>query len=302
MFQQEMRRLFSVDLAVRASSSPLQARMTAYRGRRLRLAALSFSPHSTLYVPRPGVEEARLLVSVHQRGQAIVRQDGRESRVVAGDFFVIDPARPFTIETGEMASHSVYLSTSAVRALVPNLDQLTAVAIPGGEGVGAIFRAATDQLFASVESLREDVADRLGDALPYLLASALASLSAPSGGASGRLHQLHTARIRQFVLDNLGDSSLDASRIAKGVHLSERHVHELFESQAQSLMKWVWSTRLERCHSDLLSPSLRSRTLSEIAYSWGFSDVCHFSRAFKQKYGSSPRSYRADAFSRVPSC
>jgi AraC family transcriptional activator of tynA and feaB len=57
-------------------------------------------------------------------------------------------------------------------------------------------------------------------------------------------------------------------------------------------MKWVWSQRLDRCASDLKAPLLKSRTIGEIAYQWGFSDVSHFSRAFKQRFGATPREWR----------
>ncbi|MFM0166441.1 helix-turn-helix domain-containing protein [Paraburkholderia sediminicola] len=41
------------------------------------------------------------------------------------------------------------------------------------------------------------------------------------------------------------------------------------------------------------SPADHHRTIAEVAYSWAFSDNTHFSRAFKQEYGMSPRDYRA---------
>jgi AraC-like DNA-binding protein len=34
------------------------------------------------------------------------------------------------------------------------------------------------------------------------------------------------------------------------------------------------------------------RTISEIAYGWGFSGMTHFGRRFKAAFGSSPRDYR----------
>jgi AraC-like DNA-binding protein len=80
--------------------------------------------------------------------------------------------------------------------------------------------------------------------------------------------------------------------IATGVGLSVRRVYELFEPGSMSLMRWVWSERLERCRRDLSAPSLRGRPVGAIAYSWGFSDLCHFSRTFKQRFGVSPRQWR----------
>jgi AraC family transcriptional activator of tynA and feaB len=295
LFQQEMQRLFSMSLAVRtAPAKPLAAQMLAYRGRSLRVAALKFSPHSTASVPAGGASaHARLLVSLHKEGAAIVRQGGREHCIEPGDVFAIDPARPFSIETGEVRSHSVYLPTSAVRAVVPQLDDLTAVPLRGEGGALAIFRAAVDEVFASLASLQDEVADRIGEALPPLLAAALAQhVGAPT---PSRVRQLHKHRIRRFVLDHLGDPLLDANAIACGVCLSARHLYELMADEDQPLMKWVWSQRLERCAQDLLAPGLGSRTIGEIAYAWGFSDVAHFSRAFKQRYAATPREWRRRA-------
>jgi AraC family transcriptional regulator, positive regulator of tynA and feaB len=268
LFQQEMQRLFSVGLAVRTSPPrPLSAQMVAYRGRSLRMAALKFSAHSTVSLPTSGSAEPRLLVSLHKDGVAIVSQGGRESRIEPGDVFVIDPSRPFSIETGEVRSHSVYLPTSAVRALVPQLDDVTALAIRSGSGAAAMYRAAVDELFATAASLKDDDADRIGEALPYLLAAAL-SPSCASDAMPSRLRLLHKRRILQFVRDHLSDPQLDANAIARGVNLSARHVYELFSDEAEPLMKRVWSERLERCSRDLREPSLRSRTIGEIAYHW----------------------------------
>jgi AraC-like DNA-binding protein len=93
---------------------------------------------------------------------------------------------------------------------------------------------------------------------------------------------------------------LSADEIATGVHLSPRYVFELFSDEEMSLMKWVWSERLARCSRDLADGALRGRSISEIAYSWGFCDLSHFSRSFKQKYRLSPREFRASIG--VPAC
>lgn len=293
LFQSEMHRLFSVSLAVRPSSTrPLSAHMSAYRGRNLRFAALRFSPHTTRSLPAFESSDARLLVSVHKEGVVMVSQGGRESRIEPGDLFVLDPARPFDIETGNISSNSIYLPTSAVRALVPQIDQLTALPIRGEQGAGAVFRAAADELVARAGELDEATADRIGEALPYLLVPALAALAGRTSVLPGALRQLHKRRILQFVRDHLSDPALDAHGIAAGVGLSPRHVYELFADEREPLMKRVWSERLDHCRRDLEDPLLRRRTVGEIAYSWGFSDVSHFSRAFKQRFDITPRDCR----------
>jgi AraC-like DNA-binding protein len=47
-----------------------------------------------------------------------------------------------------------------------------------------------------------------------------------------------------------------------------------------------------RCQKAFDDPSQTHRTISEIAYGWGFSDMTHFGRKFKAAYGLSPREFR----------
>jgi AraC-like DNA-binding protein len=60
-------------------------------------------------------------------------------------------------------------------------------------------------------------------------------------------------------------------------------------------MKWLWRERLDRCHRELADPALRAQTIGETAYRWGFNDLAHFSRAFRERFGCSPRQWRRQA-------
>ena len=176
--------------------------------------------------------------------------------------------------------------------MVPELASLTARAIRGNEGAGALFRSLMDETFALAPSLHEDTADRIADALPYVLSVALSGLEDRGACPPTRLRLMHKQRILAFARDNLRNHELDAAAVARGVNLSTRYVYELFADEETPLMKWVWNARLERCRVDLATPSLRARSIGEIAYHWGFNDVAHFSRAFRQRHGQSPRECR----------
>ena len=63
-------------------------------------------------------------------------------------------------------------------------------------------------------------------------------------------------------------------------------------SEQTSFRSYVQMQRLERCKRDLSDPALMARHVSDIAYAWGFNDLAHFSRIFKQKFGASPREWR----------
>lgn len=292
-FRQQMQSMFAVGLNVKSlESQPLVAEMTAYRGQNLRFAALKFSPHSTVSLPSGMEADARLLISLHKKGPAVISQGGRESRVEPGDVFVIDPLRPFYIETGEIETHSVYVKAAALRTLVPELELATARAIRCDSGAAALFRKLMDEVFALAPSLTEDVADDISEALVHLLAPVVRSSVRASEKCPSRLAAMHRQRIMRYAKDNLWDSNLDGNSIARGVNLSPRHVYQIFDAEDKPLMRWVWSERLARCRRDLEQSSLKSKSIGEIAFHWGFSNVSHFSRAFKAEYGVTPRDHR----------
>jgi AraC family transcriptional regulator, positive regulator of tynA and feaB len=54
----------------------------------------------------------------------------------------------------------------------------------------------------------------------------------------------------------------------------------------------LWARRLSRAAEDLSTAAHRQRTILEVALANGFSDPAHFSRAFRKRFGQSPRSFR----------
>ncbi|HEV8315310.1 MAG TPA: helix-turn-helix domain-containing protein, partial [Burkholderiaceae bacterium] len=54
----------------------------------------------------------------------------------------------------------------------------------------------------------------------------------------------------------------------------------------------IWLQRLDACERALAGAGSAGRTITEIAYAAGFSDAAHFSRAFQQRFGMTPRAYR----------
>ena len=67
---------------------------------------------------------------------------------------------------------------------------------------------------------------------------------------------------------------------------------KLFAAAGQNFSTYLRTRRLERCRLDLTSPMFASLSISEICFRWGFNGSAHFSRAFKDRYGVSPRDYR----------
>ncbi len=59
----------------------------------------------------------------------------------------------------------------------------------------------------------------------------------------------------------------------------------LFDDENTALMRYVLEMRLKRCYEDLVKAKQVVR-VSDVAYKWGFNDMSHFSRNFKQAFGT----------------
>ncbi|NJN64507.1 MAG: helix-turn-helix domain-containing protein [Acidobacteria bacterium] len=80
--------------------------------------------------------------------------------------------------------------------------------------------------------------------------------------------------------------------VARDNGVSIRHLHNLFKQSGVTVCKWIWERRLKATREDLLDPAMAAKSISEIAYSRGFNDSAHFSRAFKERFHLSPSQLR----------
>lgn len=99
-------------------------------------------------------------------------------------------------------------------------------------------------------------------------------------------------RVKAHVDRHLRDCNLSIGRIAESLGVTVRYLHKVFRDDEQTLNAYIWNLRVERCAEDLIDPAKQSRSITEIAFSWGFKNAGHFSRLFKQRHGVSARAYR----------
>jgi AraC family transcriptional regulator, positive regulator of tynA and feaB len=268
--------------------------LDGYAGHRLRFATFSHKPHvfSSDQLPREHRHAALLVLQLE--GESRVEQHGRRSDIMPGDFCLIDLSRPFRVETGRSLVQAAYLPLSVLRDAVPRLEQVAAVGVHGHVASASFLRSLYRELFDHAEDMTEDVADRLVEAIPHMLAAATATVG-DMAPAPSQLRRHHKDQVRRYVREHLPDPALCAEMIGKGVGLSTSYLFELFADEEMTLMRWVRAERLARCRRELADPALRYRSIAHIAQAWGFGDMTHFGRSFREAYGLSPRSWRQAA-------
>ena len=280
--------LFWKDLFLRQGVSEM---LDGYAGERLRLATFRHSPHVLTGDSLARIHRGAALLSRHLDGGATVVQHGRQGDIVAGDFCLIDLSRPFRLEIGAATVQTLYLPLPALRDAMPRFDQFPAIGLHGHLSAAGYLRVIFQELFAQASELTEVVADRMADAVPHMLAAAFESMASVEPSPS-QLRQQYKQQVRRFVRDHLADPALCVEMIAAGVGLSSSYLFELFADEPLTLMRWVRGERLARCRRELADPALRHRSIAQVAQAWGFGDMTHFSRSFREIFGASPRGYR----------
>lgn len=112
------------------------------------------------------------------------------------------------------------------------------------------------------------------------------------GAAAGRNNrrQARMMRILSFVEDNCTRKLL-LSEIARSEGVTVSYLSHFFRENFHiSFQEYLSSLRCERARTLLAD---RGRTLLDISVECGFSDVKYFNRAFSERFGRSPREYRA---------
>ncbi|WP_308122030.1 helix-turn-helix domain-containing protein [Streptomyces sp. TRM70350] len=62
-----------------------------------------------------------------------------------------------------------------------------------------------------------------------------------------------------------------------------------FGETGSTVGRWIRERRLRACYRDP-ARAHRGTTVTDVAFRWGFNDMAHFSRVFKQAYGVTPSS------------
>ena len=237
-----------------------------------------------------------LLVRRQMAGVFVVEQDGREAVLEAGDMTVLDPRRPMRGKYSRGAAQLVLkIPRRKLKARVGNTTLMIARAIKPSPAEHGLISAFLSMLQAHVEGLNSATAAIVENQALDLIAVAL---STATDGQSPRLSSARALvflRLRAAIEARLPDPALDAEAVAAAAGISVRYANAVLAADDLSIMRLVLARRLERCRLALEAPSQAHRTVSEIAYGWGFSDMTHFGRKFRAAYRMLPSEYRRRA-------
>jgi AraC family transcriptional activator of tynA and feaB len=93
-------------------------------------------------------------------------------------------------------------------------------------------------------------------------------------------------RAQGFIREHLRDPDLSIDRISAALGCTKRYLHMLFSDRGMTVSDYIWQTRLQNCRHELETQA--GKTITDVAFSWGFSSSSHFSRVFRKYFGFVP--------------
>src|SRR5262249_25011433 len=97
------------------------------------------------------------------------------------------------------------------------------------------------------------------------------------------------------IAAHVEDPELSLEAVAVSQRISPRYLQHLMELPGASFTAHVNELRLQRAFRLLIEPHGCSKRISDIALDAGFSDISHFNRLFRSRFGDTPTGVRAHA-------
>ncbi len=237
--------------------------------------------------------EDYFLVSIQTRGEGLIMQDERTARLAPGDFALYDSTRPYELRfESAFQQYVLRLPGPTLRTALRDTQRLTASTVSGQRGAGHLMIGMIRTLAADIDTLAPESAAAVAESVTQILIAGLSALPAARQQPVSQLTAYHREQIKACARARMRDPALTVAGIAAQLHLSTSTLHRAWAGEACSIAEWIWAQRLDAARRDLCDPGLTARSVSEIAFSWGFNDAAHFSRAFRARFGCSARELR----------
>jgi AraC-like DNA-binding protein len=262
-------------------------RTVAYAGSAVRLRRTRVSVVA-------GDDSIGIIVNLGERGT--VAQRGREVALGAGDAVAVLHQEPATVAFAQGTYFAISVPRAALASRVRDIDDATMRLIPHGTEplrlLLSYLRLVAEELVLATPKLRRVVVSHVHD----LVALALRAHRAVGERGSSAVR---AARLKA-ALDQIGacfqDPELSVAAVAQNQGISLRYLQRLLETSGTPFTARVNELRLQRAFALLSEPG--TRRISDIALEAGFSDISHFNRLFRARFGDTPSGARARAAGR----
>ncbi|HBZ7326258.1 helix-turn-helix domain-containing protein [Klebsiella michiganensis] len=231
-----------------------------------------------------------VLLLLQKSGRGVVSQGGKQAYLDIGDFALCDTSSPYQLNFDHDFEQIILkLSRSSLLNYLPELPDATAHCLSHRCAAANVVTGFIQQLDLNANNLTEFELGNFTTSLEHMLATAIRlSVNGFNDRSKKRLSE-----VKALILREIRDPSMNLEQLFFQSGIGMRTVQRMFQSEGETLTNWVNKQRFSGAAQDLRSVLESRRSITDIAFSWGFKDVSHFSRGFKSVYKMSPRQWRS---------
>jgi AraC-like DNA-binding protein len=234
-----------------------------------------------------------VLIALGNRGTGGVFQDGRETVIHPGEFALYDTTRPYELKFDHPFTQTIFkVPREMLQRRLGGTQTLTAMSLGSDTPLQKLAYDFICGLCHTAERIEPVHGLLLSEQAVELVAMALGERLGKTSLPSSTHRAALLYRLKAQIRSQLANPELCLSDTAAALGISPRYVNDLLADEHTSFQRYVLTERLAQCKRDLASPLLSHRHVGEIAFTWGFNDLSHFGRVFREHFGTSPRDFR----------
>jgi AraC family transcriptional regulator, positive regulator of tynA and feaB len=269
-------------------ASSLEGRINYTTVSRLKLCQIEVSQHRVAHpISRAKSGEHPFVKILFQTyGVSHFEQNGRRIELMPGDCLAYDVSCPHTIISPSLTRHDVVIvPTELLQERGFHSAKMPACKLTARTGTGRIAHDFMHAAFGEAPKLSRHTALGVADTLIDLLLLPLREAgTAFDRGGPVVLYE----RAQAFIHEHLRDPDLSIDQISAALGCTKRYLHMLFSDRGMTVSDYIWQARLQNCRQELEAQG--GKTITDVAFSWGFSSSSHFSRVFRKYFGIAPSS------------
>lgn len=237
----------------------------------------------------------RYIMYISLRDSIEFEQFGRKSRCEAGTATLLSSSDPLVhSKLGDNDTIGLGIPRDFVDQRLMGVERRCLTPISVGEGLGRLMGESLFSLQRNAGKMTDEEFVNATYPIAELVLLAFGGQAEVTTSASC-VRTSNLARAKRLIRDHLSDPDLRLEDIAHACGFSLSYLHKLFRDDGRTAREYVNEERLQKAH--LLLRSGRAVSVTSAALECGFSNMSHFSTAFRAAFGVSPRDVLSNRWS-----
>lgn len=268
---------------------PMMLARTTSRGQRWERNAAT--------IARDGMDH--YMIQYYETGSQTLRHGNLQVGQPPGGLMVYDLSRPVQAESDTFTCLSLVIPRALLAESLRAPDDQHLQALPAIEPMTVLLR---DHMLALKRVGSRMTAVQANAVVPTTVALVAACLNASADDTAAGDPAIAVASMvtaRRLIDAHLSEERLTPDWLAQQLGMSRAKLYRMFEPLG-GIAQYIRDRRLRLAMLELRTPELRHRPIYEVALRAGFASETTFGRAFRQRYGVSPREARQQAIEPRP--